>query len=233
MLQYQTIAPDTIALLKELMDMPDLNSFYLAGGTSLALQLGHRISEDLDFFTDRSFDIDNLQKTMSMRFTGFKLLRVAHTGFTCNIQNIKCDFYNWAVPLIEKLRTEDGLRLCSLADIAAFKMGAIITRKEKKDFWDIEILSEKIGFDKILLYYRQKYPYVDRKVSLDALSEIDVADTSNNPVTLSNKTWDTVKKNIKERWILFMEQMLEKKEREKEERLRKAEDLLKKKKNKE
>ena len=56
MLQTQTIAPATLQLLKRFMQDPELRSFRLVGGTALALQLGHRISVDLDLFTDSAFD---------------------------------------------------------------------------------------------------------------------------------------------------------------------------------
>ena len=51
MLQTRTVEPGTLGLLKDLMSMPELEHFYLVGGTALALQLGHRISVDLDLFT--------------------------------------------------------------------------------------------------------------------------------------------------------------------------------------
>jgi hypothetical protein len=230
MLQYQTVSPGTVVLLKKLMAMPELDSFFLVGGTSLALQAGHRISIDLDFFTDRHFDIADMQKSLSRKLEQFELLRVSQTGFTCIIQSIKCDFFNWSVPFIGQSVLENGIRLCSLEDIAAFKLDAIVSRKEKKDFWDIEILIRKLGFEKILQSYRQKYPYIDRKVALDALSEIDIADDSEEPQIILPISWDVVKKNIKEAWLHYLKQLMEKKELEKQQRLHKAEELLKNKK---
>jgi hypothetical protein len=198
MLQYQTVSPGTLDLLKKLMAMPELDSFFLVGDTSLGLQAGHRISVDLDFFTDRHFDIPDMQKSLSMKLKQFELLRVSQTGFTCMIQSIKCDFFNWSVPFIGKPVLENDLRLCSLEDIAAFKLDAIVSRKQKKDFWDIEILIRKLGLEKILQSYRQKYPYIDIKVALDALSEIDIADDSEEPQIILHILWEAVKKNIKD-----------------------------------
>ena len=51
MLHYETIAPATRKLLNRLMSDNRLHDFVLVGGTSLALQLGHRLSVDLDLFT--------------------------------------------------------------------------------------------------------------------------------------------------------------------------------------
>ena len=51
MLHTQTVAPQTLGLLKQLEAEPRLAAFNLAGGTALALYLGHRVSVDLDLFT--------------------------------------------------------------------------------------------------------------------------------------------------------------------------------------
>jgi hypothetical protein len=53
MLQLHTIDPRTLELLKRLSAEPELSQHFLVGGTSLALQIGHRISVDLDLFTHR------------------------------------------------------------------------------------------------------------------------------------------------------------------------------------
>ena len=65
------------------MKLPELKQFHLVGGTSLALQVGHRISVDLDFFTDKSFDIDELRRTLGSEFKEFDLRSSSRTGFTC------------------------------------------------------------------------------------------------------------------------------------------------------
>jgi hypothetical protein len=60
MLQHHTVEPGTLGLLKEIMAIPELSGFNLAGGTALALQIGHRKSVDLDFFGARPFDQDEI-----------------------------------------------------------------------------------------------------------------------------------------------------------------------------
>lgn len=57
MLYLNTIDPALYKVLQDLCRLPELSNFVLVGGTSLSLQIGHRKSDDLDFFTDRSFDI--------------------------------------------------------------------------------------------------------------------------------------------------------------------------------
>lgn len=60
MLSFQTVLPDTLELLKELVRQPLLSQMRLVGGTSLALQYGHRRSVDLDFFGSTTEDVEEL-----------------------------------------------------------------------------------------------------------------------------------------------------------------------------
>ena len=230
MLHYETVSPGVVTLLKKLNTLPELTVFNLVGGTSLALQTGHRISVDLDFFSSHAFDINVLQKNLNFVFPEFELISVSRTGFSAKINNVRCDFYNWNVPFIELPHMEDGIKLCSLEDISAFKLDSIIHRKEKKDFWDIEVLISKFGFENIILFYKQKYPYNDIKLVMDALAEIDLADDSQTPVIIISKNWEDIKSTIKTSWKTFRDEKLSRKETEKQERLRKAEELLKNKK---
>src|SRR4051812_43500914 len=105
MLHYETVSPSTLKLLKRLMLIPELSIFRLVGGTSLSLQLGHRISVDLDFFTDKYFDLDELRRAIQLEIHTIGMISVSRTGFSCIIENVKCDFYNWSVPFIEDILT--------------------------------------------------------------------------------------------------------------------------------
>ena len=113
------------------MSLQDLNLFRLVGGTSLSLQIGHRISVDLNFFSEKSFDNDGIQRLLQSETEQFELQSMSGTGFSCFIQGIKCDFYNWSVRFIREPINKDGIRMCSLEDIVAFKLDAIIRRKKK------------------------------------------------------------------------------------------------------
>ena len=69
MLQIQTVKPDCLAILKELMSLSELGDFRLAGGTALSLRLGHRISVDIDLFTNTLFDPEVLQTFLQNYFS--------------------------------------------------------------------------------------------------------------------------------------------------------------------
>ena len=75
MLQYQTISPNTLRLLKFLMETPEFEPFNLVGGTSLALQIGHRLSVDLDMFGNYSFEKEEILEALNP-ISGVQMLGV-------------------------------------------------------------------------------------------------------------------------------------------------------------
>lgn len=214
------------------MTLPQFDCFCLVGGTSLALQLGHRKSIDLDLFSSKNFDVNATRRVLENQFQPFALRSMSATGFACFIENIKCDFFSWSMPFIGQQVIEDNIRLCSLEDIAAFKFDAIITRKEKKDFRDIDALLDKFSFKDLLKFYRSKFIYNDVKIVLDALSEIDLADNSEESILMLKRDWEDIKQIIKKEWKQYQYEKLHQKDEERLDRIKKAEELLKNKKDK-
>lgn len=72
MLQTQTVEPHAFSLLKQLMDISELQDFYLVGDTALSLLYGHRISEDLDMFSTTPFNntliVNKLESIYQQKF---------------------------------------------------------------------------------------------------------------------------------------------------------------------
>ncbi|MBE0639062.1 MAG: nucleotidyl transferase AbiEii/AbiGii toxin family protein [Bacteroidales bacterium] len=138
MLQAKAIDPNTFSLLKKLMELPSLKQFYLVGGTALSLRFGHRTSIDLDLFSHEKFDqqfiVQKLEPVFGEKFN----LRVVHSsvGIFCFIGNVKVDFVHFPHGNISPVEVEDGIRLCSIGDISAMKIQAILGRANKKDFWN-------------------------------------------------------------------------------------------------
>src|SRR6185312_14153200 len=93
MLQYQTVRPVCLALLKELMALGELKSFRLAGGTALSLRLGHRISIDLDFFTNQILDIEEFTTFLEIHFNKRMEINGSNRyGVFTTIDQVKVDF---------------------------------------------------------------------------------------------------------------------------------------------
>ena len=130
MLQYSTIEPRTLDVLKGLMQIPALNDFYLVGGTALSLYFGHRVSVDIDLFSTTEFSSESLVAPLEERFPEFSY-RNTHNpiGLFGFIDGIKIDLVkHHHHPLIEQLVIEDGIRIASIPDIMAMKIAAILKR---------------------------------------------------------------------------------------------------------
>ena len=230
MLHYEAVAPNLIALLKELFSLNELDLFRLAGGTSLALQIGHRKSIDLDLFTDKTFERTELQQFLWQKFSSFSVIWESKHGFTSFINETKVDFFNWHVPFLFPSINDDGLRLVDKREIAAMKLEAITGRKERKDFTDIAFLLQKYSLKELLVFFKSRYPFIAHTFVLESLMAVDKADESIIPEMIISLEWRVVKESItKTVEKYFLEQNQEVKIQQ-QERLRKAEELLKNKK---
>ena len=202
MLQYGTIKPHALDILKDLMQIPALDDFYLVGGTALALYFGHRTSVDLDLFSTTEFNNESLTISLEEKFKGFTY-RNTHNpiGLFGSIDDIKVDFVkHHHHPLIAIPVTEDSIRLLSLPDIMAMKIAAIMKRGVKKDFWDIAELLRHYSVEDFINYYTKKYPSQQLLISVPfALTYFIDAEESEDPVSLKGQTWNTVKKFISEK----------------------------------
>ncbi|MEP7233619.1 MAG: nucleotidyl transferase AbiEii/AbiGii toxin family protein [Ginsengibacter sp.] len=169
MLYTQTIEAGTLDLIKELIKDKELDSFNLVGGTALSLKLGHRMSVDIDLFTDRNFDSLHLSRHLTKTYnTGnIKTLR---NGIFCFINGIKVDMLTHQYPLLNKVEKVDGIRMLSLQDIGAMKLNAILHSGTRlKDFMDMHFLLEQLPLQKITEGFVQKYPDVNVQMAHNAL----------------------------------------------------------------
>lgn len=199
MLHTETIKPHTFSLLKDLMQIEALKGFQLVGGTALALYFGHRISDDIDLFSNSSFDNEEVINSLNNFFPGrleIKSRLQNKLGVFCLIDGVKVDICRHQQELISTIEEYDGVRMWSLKDIAASKVNAISRRATKKDFWDIDRLLDVYTITEIASFYRQKYlPMLAIGVA-QMITYYTDAEESDTPVCLLNKTWDEVKKSI-------------------------------------
>lgn len=158
MLQAQTVTGSTYALLKRLMSDTHLDGFSLAGGTNLALQLGHRLSADLDLFSLQAFDGSVLAEHLSKQYAFEpQMVRVSGT-VKGSIDGVKVDIISHKYSLLKNIVVEDGIRLYDLEDIIAMKLEAISDNGTRlKDFVDVAFLSQKFSLRKMVHFYTGKY----------------------------------------------------------------------------
>ena len=144
----ETISDPIWELLKRLNLVPDMSFSYLGGGTALALQLGHRKSDDLDFFVTEEFD--DLSFRRNVQLEGLDTLVVNQTPNHTELMNqsIRLDFIKERIPLKFPLKTlhrqTENIMIADPKDIGRMKIMAIGSRGSKKDFIDLYCLTRKI-----------------------------------------------------------------------------------------
>lgn len=133
-------------------------NFYLAGGTALALQIGHRTSVDFDFYSEKGFDYKKLHSKFRKIF-GKEVSKpiIAEDTLEFRIKSTNLSFFKYPYSLIRPMIKWQSLHLASLEDIAAMKIEAIIGRGTKRDFVDIYYLIKKFGIKKVLDFTEEKY----------------------------------------------------------------------------
>lgn len=198
MLSFRTIVPHTLELLRYLMTVPMFSECRLVGGTSLALQYGHRSSVDLDLFGDIP-DNDLLFLDALKEFGQIEGQKTSRIVKTFVVDGVKVDFVNYSMyPWIDDMVEEDGLRLASPKDIAAMKTSAIQNRGSKKDFIDMYFLLKHFTLEEILGFYSQKYPNYSMFRTRMALTYFEDAESQVCPKMWMEADWKTVKETIAE-----------------------------------
>ena len=197
MLSLQTVLPDTLELLKVLMQQPLLKDMRLVGGTSLALQYGHRRSVDLDFFGMTTEDVDEL--TDMMRECSKDLVKGSCTKRikTYFLNGVKVDVVNYDYKWIDDVVEGGGLRLASPKDIAAMKVNAVMGRGTKKNFIDVYFLLQHYSFDELIKFYLQKYTDGSEYRALLSMSYFADADPQPMPYMYQQVDWETIKNEIR------------------------------------
>ena len=197
MLHTETVEARTLDLIKRLMADAELQDFFMVGGTALSLLIGHRISIDIDLFTEKDFNASSLRLYLEQnhKMADAKTIGNGVFGF---IDNIKIDIIAHKYPLIEPLQIIDGIRMSSLEDIGAMKLNAIAGSGNRlKDFVDIYYLLEHIPFRFLGHAYEQKYPNVNIQIAGNSLLYFNDIDHSVSIKLMNGKVkWDKIDKRL-------------------------------------
>ncbi len=173
-----------------------MNNAYLAGGTACALQIGHRISVDLDFFTAREFDAKELIRYLK-KIGKFKVEKQSWGTILGTLEGIRFSLFVYEYPILFSYKSIFGINILDLRDIAAMKIDAISTRGIKRDFIDLYfICQEGISLKEILSFYGRKYATLASNIvhiqkSLVYFVDAEVATV---PKMLKEANWEDIKK---------------------------------------
>ncbi len=156
--------------------LPKLKSFkedfYLAGGTALALQIGHRDSVDFDFFKQGDIDTKRLFNKIKEVFKEFEILKIQEEKNTLTVlidKNIKLSFFSYEYDLLKEKKDEANLFLASIEDIACMKLSAILSRATNKDYIDLYYIFKKYKLKEIITLCEKKFTDIDVNLILKSL----------------------------------------------------------------
>lgn len=173
-----------------------LSQAYLAGGSALALQFGHRRSEDFDFFSPHGFSPDTLSEGLS-KFGIFETTFAKGITLLGEFEGVKFSYFQYQYPLVDQTLTHEHIAIAKPKDIAAMKLAAIMDRGKKRDFIDLYILAHRdMSFDAMFDFYDQKYHALENNVFslMRAMNYFDEAETTKMPEMLIPLSWEEVKK---------------------------------------
>jgi hypothetical protein len=191
---HEVIPTSTEATLTVLRYANLLDSFYLAGGTGLALQFGHRLSLDLDFFAPEHFDQDALLQRMQ-GLSGFALVAKAPYTLHVTIEKTKVSFLGYAYPVLYPSKPFLGVAIADPRDIACMKVSAIASRGTRRDFVDLYFGAKRFGLKEVLRMFEAKYAETHYSIIHILKSLTFFADAEKDPLPhmLESLDWGEVK----------------------------------------
>ncbi len=173
-----------------------LRNAYLAGGSALALHLGHRYSLDFDFFTPKPFEAKDLAIELG-KLGNFKKETIKAETILGSFNGVKFSLFHYSYPLVKEKHPFLNLQVADSADIGAMKLAAIVDRGTKRDFIDLYFIAkEKYSLEKILKFYDKKYRKLAENIYslLKSLRYFEDAEESAMPRMIKKVSWEEVKR---------------------------------------
>jgi len=171
-MHYEALDNKRRPLLPALGDFK--KDFYLAGGTALALQIGHRVSVDFDFFTEKDFGTEELYERVQKAFGQVPRTQESQNTLAVVVQDdVRISFMKYRYPLIDACIETEHLRLSSIPDIGCMKLNAIVSRSELKDYVDIFFILKNLSLAALIAKLAEKIPSLDQNLVLKALVSFD------------------------------------------------------------
>jgi len=207
MLHWNTVNKFLKAILIDLMQAKELKDFRLVGGTALSLYLGHRMSIDIDLFTDapyRSVNFDSIEKFLLGKykfvtgdFGGTSGMGKSYLIGHDQDNQIKLDLYYAMDPFFQNYLVRDDIRMATIEEIIAMKVDVILRGGRKKDYWDLHELLETYTVDQMIDLHRKRFEWThDRGKIHTNFQNFSHADLDFDPICLKSKEWIFIKEDF-------------------------------------
>lgn len=206
-LHWETVSPLLKETLGILMSEKIFTPFRLVGGTNLSLRYGHRLSVDIDLFTDAEYgnlDYRIFEKFLREHFPFYECSdttsivgfgRGYYIGKSVD-EYIKLDLM-YTDPFLEEAETIDGVRMADIKDIIAMKMNVVSRGGRKKDFWDLHLLLKEYSLAEMFALHARRHEWEhNTEELLEKFTDFTEADISPDPICLLGKEWDEIKLDL-------------------------------------
>lgn len=192
-----TLPENTARVLNKFKKTSFIKNFYLSGGTALALQIGHRESEDLDFFSKKDFNLALLQEELA-KIGNLESVQLDKGTLNCFIDKAQIQFLHYPYKLLEKEIKWQGVFVSSVLDIALTKLLTISSRGSKKDFIDLHFLLKTYTLPILFQKMKEKYSPIDYNEMhiLKSLIYFHDADRQPSPRMHKEISWENVKQEL-------------------------------------
>jgi predicted nucleotidyltransferase component of viral defense system len=198
----------TKAVLIRLSPIITSEGFYLGGGTGLALQIGHRLSEDLDFFNKSTFKPEALLSLINKGAESAEVIMIERDTLITIIDDVRLSFFRYEIPLLYEPIGYEGLKVADWRDITAEKFKTVAQRGSKKDFYDLYLAMQYkgISIEDSLAFLKKRFENTGLNFYhvLRSLTYFEDADNEPEPILFDKQaaSWDKVKSffitNVKE-----------------------------------
>jgi len=190
----EAITPAVEETIKGLAGENLVQGFYLAGGTALALHLGHRRSADLDLFSAEAFAEEILLGRLK-HLSGFSLIAKSSQTLHVHIRSTKVSFLGYPYPMLFPFAYFSELAVADPRDVACMEISAIASRGTKRDFVDLYVNATRYGLGELLDLFQKKFAEVryNRIHALKSLTYFKDAEKDPMPDLLIPLSWEEIK----------------------------------------
>lgn len=204
---WGSLTPATLDAFRLANQLECIQDFYLAGGTGLALHFGHRLSIDLDFFSENKHAVDQQQRSVLRATFDDPSLEITYdkdSTFVALWRGVGVSFFRLAsYPLIKPVYMLDNICLASVEEIGAMKLAAIINRGTRKDMVDIYFILQQFSLETLFQIASVKYSKIRSfpVSAVRALNYFDDAESLPMPQMIDKTPWSKMKKFLEEKAI--------------------------------
>jgi len=197
---WKALTPEARQAFEKAASLPFIAQFYLAGGSGLALHLGHRFSIDLDFFSPDADAVGPDVRSVLRETLHDPTLSISHdkdATFVATWRGVGISFFRLHLyPLVQQPLLAESVPVATVEEIGAMKLAAIIGRGTRKDLVDLYYVLQQVPIERLFEVAVVKYARV-RTFAISAtcaLAYFEDAEALPMPLMIDRTPWATMKR---------------------------------------